>query len=172
MKKRYIHTLVVLFLLLAGAGSTVYAQQAVTIKGRVTDAASKEGIPGVTIIDIKNNKGLGVTDPTGRFTISVEPDKTIQFRYIGYRLETVKTGKVTTLNITLSPENKSLKETVIIGYQKRTKETSSGSAGVIDGKALQDVPVSNIQELLQGKIAGLNIQNNSGAPGLKTKPYP
>ncbi|MET3876862.1 SusC/RagA family TonB-linked outer membrane protein [Chitinophaga sp. OAE865] len=167
MKKRYIHTLVILFLLLTGAGNTVFAQQAVTVKGRVTDAASKEGIPGVTIIDIKNNKGLGVTDPTGHFTITVDPEKSIQFRYIGYRLETVKVGKVTTLNVTMSPENKSLKETVIIGYQKRTKETSSGSAGVIDGKALQDVPVSNIQELLQGKIAGLNIQNNSGAPGFR-----
>lgn len=167
MSKRYIYRLVTFFLLLTGAGNAVYAQQAVTIKGRVLDAASKEGIPGVTIIDIKNKKGLGVTDPTGRFTITVEPDKMIQFRYIGYRLETVKAVAGATMNIGLTPENKALKETVIIGYQKRTKETASGSAAVIDGKALQDVPVSNIQELLQGKVAGLNIQNNSGAPGFR-----
>jgi TonB-linked SusC/RagA family outer membrane protein len=167
MNKRYLTLLVIFFLLLAGASHTVYAQQAVTIKGRVTDAASKEGIPGVTIIDIKNNKGLGVTDPTGNFTITTDPDKTIQFRYIGYRFETMKVGKATVLNVTLSPENRSLKEAVVVGYQKRTKETVSGSVAVISGKDLQDVPVSNIQELLQGKVAGLNIQNNSGAPGFR-----
>lgn len=167
MNKRYLQLLAIFFLLLAGASHTVYAQEAVTIKGRVTDVASKEGIPGVTIIDVKNNKGLGVTDPTGQFTIKVEPDKTIQFRYIGYRFETMKIGKATVLNVTLSPENKSLKEAVVVGYQKRTKETVSGSVAVISGKDLQDVPVSNIQELLQGKVAGLNIQNNSGAPGFR-----
>lgn len=167
MNKRYLTLLVSFFLLLTGASYTVYAQQAVTIKGRVTDAASKDGIPGVTIIDIKNNKGLGVTDPTGQFIIKVEPDKTIQFRYIGYRFETLKIGKATVLNVTLTPENKSLKEAVVVGYQKRTKETVSGSVAVISGKDLQDVPVSNIQELLQGKVAGLNIQNNSGAPGFR-----
>jgi TonB-linked SusC/RagA family outer membrane protein len=167
MNKRYLTLLVIFFLLLTGASHTVYAQQAVTIKGRVTDAASKEGIPGVTIIDIKNNKGLGVTDPTGNFTITTDPDKTIQFRYIGYRFETMKVGKATVLNVTLSPENRSLKEAVVVGYQKRTKETVSGSVAVISGKDLQDVPVSNIQELLQGKVAGLNIQNNSGAPGFR-----
>ncbi|NLR57325.1 SusC/RagA family TonB-linked outer membrane protein [Chitinophaga polysaccharea] len=167
MNKRYIIRLICLLLLLAGSRSMVYAQQAVTIKGRVTDATSREGIPGVTIIDIKNNKGLGVTDASGRFTITADPDKSIQFRYIGYRFETVKIGKATVLNVILSAENKSLKEAVIVGYQKRTKETVSGSVAVISGKELQDVPVSNIQELLQGKVAGLNIQNNTGAPGFR-----
>lgn len=167
MNKRYITMLVIFALLLAGAGKAVYAQQNVTIKGRVTDAVSKEGIPGVTIIDIKNNKGLGVTNANGSFTITTDPEKTIQFRYIGYRFETVKAGKAATLNIVLTPENKSLKEAVVVGYQKRTKETVSGSVAVISGKDLQDAPVSNIQELLQGKVAGLNIQNNSGAPGFR-----
>lgn len=166
MSKRYINILALLLLLLTGT-DILYAQQAITIKGRVTDAGSKEGIPGVTIIDIKNNKGLGVTDASGRFTITTDPERTIQFRYIGYRFETLKAGKATTLNVTLTPENKSLKEAVVVGYQKRTKETVSGSVAVISGKDLQDVPVSNIQELLQGKVAGLNIQNNTGAPGFR-----
>ncbi|MFY0254532.1 SusC/RagA family TonB-linked outer membrane protein [Chitinophaga sp. 30R24] len=165
MNKRYIILLLISCLYLAG--SRLYAQQAVTINGRVTDAVTKEGIPGVTIIDLKNNKGLGVTNPDGHFTINTTTNISVQFRYIGYRFETIKTGTVTTLNISLTPENKSLKEAVVVGYQKRTKETVSGSVAVISGKELQDVPVSNIQELLQGKVAGLNIQNNSGAPGFR-----
>ncbi|CAL1519705.1 SusC/RagA family TonB-linked outer membrane protein [Chitinophaga sp. MM2321] len=166
MNKRYIIKLVIFILLFTGAGHAVFAQNNITVKGRVTDAVTHEGIPGVTIIDVKGNKGLGVTDPQGHFSINTEVDKAIQFRYIGYRFETVKAGKAI-LNISLTSENKSLKEAVVVGYQKRTKETVSGSVAVISGKDLQDVPVSNIQELLQGKVAGLNIQNNSGAPGFR-----
>lgn len=168
MNNRYIKILLSLFLVVAGISHEALAQQAITIKGRVVDGATKEGIPGVTIVDIKNNKGLGVTDPNGRFTFSTVPDKSVQFRYIGYKVETVKLNpNTTTLSISMDAENKSLKEAIVVGYQKRTKETVSGSVAVIDGKALQDAPVGNIQELLQGKVAGLNIQNNTGAPGFR-----
>ncbi|RFS25077.1 SusC/RagA family TonB-linked outer membrane protein [Chitinophaga silvatica] len=168
MSKRYIHILLFLLVVLAGLGQVAVAQTAVTYKGRVVDASNKEGIPGVTIVDLKNNKGLGVTDGTGHFTFTTVPDKSVQFRYLGYKFETVKLSAGTaTLNISLNAENKSLKEAIVVGYQKRIKETVSGSVAVIDGKALQDAPVGNIQELLQGKVAGLNIQNNSGAPGFR-----
>ncbi|NSL87882.1 SusC/RagA family TonB-linked outer membrane protein [Chitinophaga sp. Mgbs1] len=162
MKKRYLHTLFALLL----ASITLYGQQPVTVRGRVTDAVTREGLPGVTIIDIKSNKGLGVTDAQGNFTIKAEADRTLQFRYIGYKFETVKVSG-TLMQVSLTAENKALKEAVVVGYQKRTKETVSGSVAVISGKDLQDVPVSNIQELLQGKVAGLNIQNNTGAPGFR-----
>jgi len=145
--------------------TTAFAQQKITVKGRVTDAATREGIPGVTIIDVRANKGLGVSNPDGNFTFTIESDKSVQFRYVGYKYETAKAKAV--MNISLTMENKSLKEAVIVGYQKRTKETVSGSVAVISGKDLQDVPVGNVQELLQGKVAGLNIQNNTGAPGFR-----
>lgn len=168
MSKRYINILLSLLVVLVGMSQVAKAQTAVTYKGRVVDASNKEGIPGVTIVDIKNNKGLGVTDGTGHFTFTTTPDKSVQFRYLGYKFETVKlTPNGTTLNISMNAENKSLKEAIVVGYQKRTKETVSGSVAVIDGKALQDAPVGNIQELLQGKVAGMNIQNNSGAPGFR-----
>ncbi|HVI48120.1 MAG TPA: SusC/RagA family TonB-linked outer membrane protein [Chitinophaga sp.] len=161
MIKRYILTLITLLLTVG-----YLSAQNISIKGRVTDAATREGLPGVTIIDTRNNKGLGLTDPQGHFTINIAAGTTVQFRYIGYRTETVKADKAV-MNITLTAENKSLKEAVIVGYQKRTKETVSGSVSVISGKDLQDVPVSSVQELLQGKVAGLNIQNNTGAPGFR-----
>jgi TonB-linked SusC/RagA family outer membrane protein len=157
--------LVMLLVQLLVCCTTAFAQEKITVKGRVTDGASREGIPGVTIIDVKANKGLGVTNPDGNFTFTIESDKTVQFRYVGYKYETVKVRAV--MNIALTMENKSLKEAVVVGYQKRTKETVSGSVAVISGKDLQDVPVGNVQELLQGKVAGMNIQNNTGAPGFR-----
>jgi TonB-dependent starch-binding outer membrane protein SusC len=159
----YRHALFIGLLLLQ---LSVFAQQAITVKGRVTDAGSREGIPGVTIIDVKNNKGLGVTDPTGHYSINTTVGASLQFRSVGYHMEMLKVAGAT-LDVNLSPENKELKEAVIVGYQKRTKETVSGSVAVISGKDLQDVPVSSVQELLQGKVAGLNIQNNTGAPGFR-----
>ena len=58
-----------------------------------------------------------------------------------------------------------MQEVVVQGFKSKSRETSTGSSTVISGKAVQDVPVSNVIELLQGKVAGLNIQNNSGSPG-------
>ncbi len=156
----------ILFMLLL-FGSMAYAQENnITVRGRITDATSREGLPGVTIIDVQAKKGLGITDVQGNFSFTIQEGKTVQFRFVGYKDMTLKITKPT-LNISLSPENRSLKEAVVVGYQKRTKETVSGSVAVISGKDLQDVPVSSVQELLQGKVAGLNIQNNTGAPGFR-----
>lgn len=166
MHKRYFKKLLIFALPALFYCSIAFAQQNINIRGRVTDENTREGLPGVTIIDVQAKKGLGITDPQGVFNITVAEGKTIQFRYVGYKEMTLKATK-TTLNILLSPENRSLKEAVIVGYQKRTKETVSGSVAVVSGKDLQDVPVSSVQELLQGKVAGLNIQNNTGAPGFR-----
>src|ERR1044072_3405588 len=166
MQIHYHHKLFFTVLALLMACSLTYAQQTITVKGRIADVNSREGLPGVTIIDVQAKKGLGVTDVQGNFSFSVQEGKAVQFRFVGYREVTMKITKPT-LNLSLTPENRSLKEAVVVGYQKRTKETVSGSVAVISGKDLQDVPVSSVQELLQGKVAGLNIQNNTGAPGFR-----
>jgi len=166
MQIHYYYKLCFTVLALLMACSMTYAQQTITVKGRITDVNSREGLPGVTIIDVQAKKGLGITDVQGNFSFSVQEGKTVQFRFVGYREVTMKITKPT-LYLSLTPENRSLKEAVVVGYQKRTKETVSGSVAVISGKDLQDVPVSSVQELLQGKVAGLNIQNNTGAPGFR-----
>jgi len=166
MYKCYYNLLALLLIPLLLCSSKAFAQQNITVKGRIQDAISREGLPGVTIIDVQAKKGLGLTDVQGNFSFTIQEGKTVQFRFVGYKDQTLKVTKPT-LNLFLSPENRSLKEAVVVGYQKRTKETVSGSVAVISGRDLQDVPVSSVQELLQGKVAGLNIQNNTGAPGFR-----
>jgi TonB-linked SusC/RagA family outer membrane protein len=76
----------------------------------------------------------------------------------------VKPGR-TKLNIRMTENTNKLDEAVIVGYQKTTRELTTGSATIVTRKEIQDIPTSNVESLLQGKVAGLNIQNNTGSPG-------
>ncbi len=155
--------LCLVLLLLAGGGA--YAQQKITVTGKVTEGGtSGVGIPGVSIIDVAARKGIAVTDGAGNFTLSIEEGKTLLFRFIGYQDKTVKAGSAP-LRIVMTAAETGLKEQVVIGYQKRSKETMTGASSSISGKDIQNVPVPNLEQLLQGKVAGMNIQVNTGAPG-------
>lgn len=143
--------------------------QKVIVKGTVMDRETRQGIPDVTILlDGKPPKPTSFTDRDGRYTIAVAPESTLIFRYIGYNENRVKVKSgQTLLNITLGASSSDMEEVVVRGYQKRLKETSTGSSYVISGKEIQDIPVSNAEQLLQGKVPGLNIQVNTGAPGYR-----
>jgi TonB-linked SusC/RagA family outer membrane protein len=139
--------------------------QTVTVKGIVYDKGANSPIPGVVIFTGKPPKGVGSSGGDGTFSINVPAGADISFQAMGFNttVQKAKTGELMRIYLTVK-ENK-LNETVVIGYQKKTKETTTGSTVLISGKQLQDVPVSNVLELMQGKVAGLNIQNNTGAPG-------
>jgi TonB-dependent starch-binding outer membrane protein SusC len=157
-----------LLLLLMVHTLTLQAQQAkITITGTVSDKASTEAMVGVGIMEVvgKDKKVIAVTDSKGNFSVKVSPEAFLTFRYIGYREYTVKVKAGKPIDVRLSLSESKLNETVIIGYQNKTRELTTGSSVIISGKDLQDVPVSNVEQLLQGRVPGLNIQNNTGAPG-------
>lgn len=143
-----------------------FAQNKITVKGVVKDKNTNAGISGVTISVGKPPKPLATTDAKGAFSIVVDAVAVLQFSYSGF--ETISRTALSSgasLEITLAPRQNSMSEVIVQGFKTKTRETSTGSSTVISGKALQDVPVSNVMELLQGKVAGLNIQNNTGSPG-------
>ncbi|SDE70084.1 TonB-linked outer membrane protein, SusC/RagA family [Mucilaginibacter pineti] len=142
--------------------------QTVTISGTVMDKTTKTAFPGVTIVLEKPYKALAQSGVDGHFSVTVPVNSTLKFNFIGYVTQTEKIGTVAkNITVTMSEDQKSLADVVIVAYQKRTKETTTGSATIISGKEIQDIPVSNVEQLLQGKVAGLNIQNNTGAPGFR-----
>lgn len=158
-------TILLLFCLL-----TTYllsAQDKITISGQVRDAVTNEPLVGVSIMAGVPAKAVGITNTNGQFSASVIPGSPLIFRYIGYSdyRMTLKDKRELVIRLVVT-ENK-LNETVIIGYQKKTREVTTGSAVIVSGKELQDIPVSNVEQLLQGRVAGLNIQNNTGAPGAR-----
>lgn len=142
-------------------------QKKVLMQGTVIDKQDKVTIPGVTIMSGTPLVPIGVTNMDGAFSVSVNEGATLVFKYMGYNTVTHKFDGKLKFNITMSMTTNSLKETVVIGYQKKTKEVSTGSSVVITSKEIQDVPVGNVMELIQGKVPGVNIQNNNGSPGMR-----
>ncbi|UZJ64808.1 Plug domain-containing protein [Sphingobacterium sp. KU25419] len=67
----------------------------------------------------------------------------------------------------MDSKNQEIDEVVVVGYQQRKRETLTGSVVTISGKEIQDIPAGNFVDLLQGKVAGMNIQNNTGSPGMR-----
>src|SRR5690606_35176192 len=123
---------------------------------------------GVTIINNSNKKVLGATNQQGQFNIRVNVNTKLLFRAVGYNnlYVDVVAGK-TRYNVVLEEAAMEIEETVVVGYQARKRETLTGSAVTISGKEIQDVPVANCTDLLQGKVAGMNVQLHDGTPGMR-----
>jgi len=140
----------------------------VTVTGTVFDAATKETLPNVSIFTGTPPKPVGQANVNGKFSISVDDGATLMFSSVSFANFTIKLKPgQTTLNVNMSETKNELNDVVIRGYQKRSREQTTGSSYIVTGKEVQDVPVANVEQLLQGKVAGLNIQNNTGAPGLR-----
>lgn len=143
-----------------------FAQKKVTVHGVVIDPTTLKGKPGVTISSGVPLKPVGTTNADGEFTVSINAGGKLEFTHVGFKT-ILKTINADTKNLVINlEESTNTMETVVIqGFSARTRETVTGSTTVISGETIQDVPVSNFMQLLQGRVAGVNIQNNTGSPG-------
>ncbi|MEH3111985.1 SusC/RagA family TonB-linked outer membrane protein [Pedobacter terrae] len=148
--------------------TNAYSQEKnIIVNGRVLDKDTKQGVPGVSVVLQSTNKGLTQTNGDGKFSVNVPIGETLLFKFLGYNTASAKITGQTNITVTISENRKDLNDVIIVAYQNRPKETTAGSVTVLSGKDVSDVPVSNIETLLQGKVPGLNIQNNTGAPGFR-----
>ncbi|WP_159634412.1 SusC/RagA family TonB-linked outer membrane protein [Sphingobacterium composti Ten et al. 2007 non Yoo et al. 2007] len=161
---KYIYNLIVILFLCIGQA---YSQNDATITGTVVDMDGN-GISSVTIKAIPGNKSLGSTDAKGNFSVKVPAGtKSLSFNSMGFLSRSVQiTANTKTLNIDLEPNSTEIQE-VTIAYAARKAETLTGSAVVISGKDIKDVPAANFTDLLQGRVVGLNVQQNNGTPGMR-----
>ncbi|NLU90747.1 TonB-dependent receptor [Chitinophaga sp. Ak27] len=139
-------------------------QSQVTITGLVTDN-SNQPLPGVSI----NIKGTAIgttTNAEGRYKLNVRSSNDILlFTYIGFApQEQPLTGR-TTLNVTLVAVSSNLNDVVVVGYGTQKKQNVTSAIASVPMQDLRDMPVSNVASGLQGKIAGVVVQQNSGSPG-------
>jgi hypothetical protein len=141
------------------------------ISGKVVDEETGNPMVGASV-SVKDSKGVlkvvATADADGKFSFRKDEsiaDSTITISYISYgtKVLPVKTNEF--IAITLKEAASNLNEQVIRGYV-RTQQTT-GSTITVRGKEVADVPVANVEQLLQGKVAGLNIQNSSVAPAMK-----
>ena len=134
--------------------------QSNAIKGHVKDA-SGEPVMGATIT--VNGKAVGITDMDGNFSVDAAPGTNLTFTYLGMTPQTVKASKE--MSITLQDDSKALNEVVVIGYGAVKKSDLTGSVTAIKPDSKNKGVVVNAQDMLTGKVAGVNITSNDGTPG-------
>lgn len=153
-------------LIVISSGNSVEAANParVTVTGMVTDDRN-EPLPGVSI----NVKGTSIgtaSSPDGRFSLNVpSPNDTLLFTYIGFAPQQQALAGRTTINVTLVAVSSNLNEMVVIGYGTQKKQNVTGAIASVPMQEIRDMPVSNVATALQGKIAGVVVQQNSGSPG-------
>ena len=139
--------------------------QNITVKGTVTDASGETVIGATVIVESDATRGT-VTDMDGNYELSnVSKDSKLVFSYVGYKTQTVAVNGKTTLNVVMSSDTELLDEVVVVGYGTQKKVNLTGAIGSASGDVLENRPITNVGQGLQGVIPNLNVTMPSGAPG-------
>jgi TonB-linked SusC/RagA family outer membrane protein len=136
----------------------------ILIKGKVGDE-SGAGLPGVSIV-VKGTAFGTITDVEGNFQLDVsQKEPVLVFSFVGYVSKEVKVVNETDLNIVLVVDNKSLEEVVVVGYGTQKKVNLTGAVSNVSGSELTTRQAPNTTSLLQGRMPGVQVTQNSGQPG-------
>lgn len=134
----------------------------ITVKGKVTDAETGSGLPGVSISAKGSTKGA-ITDVNGDYSIAVTDSKTVLvFSYVGYTPQEITVGGQTQINVSLQADTKTLSEVVVVGYGTVKKTDVTGAVKSVRSEDFNKGIINSPEQLLQGKVAGVNVTSASG----------
>ena len=157
MEKRIMTFIACLFLSIGMALAQTH------VSGQVTSAEDGEPIIGATVKVVGSKTAGAVTDINGNFSINAPAGAQLEITYVGMEKKTVKASN--NMKIVLNNDNHSLGEVVVTGYGSARKlGTIAGSVETVSGKTLQNRPVANVADALQGQVAGLQVLTSSGEP--------
>ena len=168
-KKNY-RLLITLFYLIA---SSTYINAQYSVSGVVTNSDGSEPLIGATILEDGTNNGT-VTDFEGVYSLELKSiEHTIRVSYVGYNDQVVnlveqglsESNKTIKLNVLMSENSVLIDQVVVVGYGVQKKSDLTGSVSSLKGEELDRLPTSNIEQALQGKIAGVYVSPESGNPG-------
>ncbi len=156
--------LTILFvLLLMGGMQVVFAQK--TIRGKVTSSGDGTAIPGAAVAVPGTTVGV-VTDVSGNFTLSVPANaKTLKISFVGMKTQEVKIGSQQEIKVVLETETNALDELVVVGYGSVKKSDLTGAVSSVKGDEMIQLPTMRVDQALQGRAAGVSVQNTDGQPG-------
>lgn len=144
--------------------SSLAIAQAQSITGTVM--ADGSALPGASVL-IKGTTQGTTTDMEGKYTVKADSKSILVFSFVGYESKEVLVGNQTQINVSLSSDNR-LEEVVVIGYGTQKKSDLTGSVSTVSAKQISQVPNSRVDQALQGRAAGVQVTQNSGAPGAGT----
>ena len=138
--------------------------QTFAVKGIVTDYDSGEPLIGVNVL-IKGTTTGTITDIEGKYSLSAESNDILIFSYVGYTPEEVAINNQSTLDISLMPDLQTLGELVVVGYGQMKRTDLTGSVVSVSSEAIERSVPTSLDQVLQGRAAGVQVQQNSGTPG-------
>ena len=138
-------------------------QQSKLVKGTIVDATGMPVI-GANVM-VKGTTNGTITDMDGNFSLEVDNNAILIVSYIGYSNQEIKVGSQTNLAITMKEDAEALDELVVVGYGTMKKKDITGAVSQVSDKLIKEVPVTNLNQALQGRAAGVQVQTSDNTPG-------
>ncbi len=143
--------------------TNIYAQS-LTVKGIVQDEKGSI-LPGATVT-VKGTAASVVTDSAGRYSITVPGAQSVLvFSFVNHAAIEEIVGRRTSINVVMQPSVTNLEDVVVVGYGTQRKTELTGSVSSLRGEKLKEMPVVSIEQAMQGRMAGVQVQQTSGQPG-------
>ena len=152
-----------LFIVCLLCSFSIAIAQDVTVKGEVKDEQGLP-LPGVSV-KVKGSSQGAMTNANGVYALTAPANATLTFSFIGYKTVEEVIKARTAINVTLSEDNNQLNEVVVVGYGTQTKKDLTTAVVSISAKDLENQPVTNPIQAIQGKAAGVQVNSQSGKPG-------
>jgi TonB-linked SusC/RagA family outer membrane protein len=141
----------------------IFAQDR-TVSGKVTSSEDGLGIPGASVA-IKGTTRGTATDVDGNYKITVSGSAVLTITSVGYITQDVTVGTRAQVDVTLAADTKSLKEVVVVGYGTQKKSQMTGAISSVGAKQIQELPITNARQALQGRAAGVDVVQPGSKPG-------
>ncbi|MDP4226360.1 MAG: carboxypeptidase-like regulatory domain-containing protein, partial [Bacteroidota bacterium] len=140
--------------------------QRLKVSGTVSDEATGETLPGVSI-HVEGSQTGTITDVNGKYSIEVpDANSILLFSIVGYRTERISVSGRTTIDVKLTSEEKKLEEIVVVGYGTQKKVNLTGAVSSLNGDNVAQKPVTQLSAALQGLAPGVTITQSTGQPGV------
>ncbi len=155
----------VCLLLVLSLPALAQPSRSITVNGLVTSVGSNQVVPGANVV-VKNTQQGTTTNADGAFTLTVPEGKSVLIvSSIGFQTQEVSLAGQSKLTIGLQPDNRSLNEVIVVGYGTVKKSDLTGSVSSVKAAELRQTPIANFVQGLQARASGVQVTQNSGAPG-------
>jgi TonB-linked SusC/RagA family outer membrane protein len=156
----------ILLILFAALGFLTSRAQTITITGRVFGDSLNMPLPGVSVAVAETKQGVS-TDGNGHFSVTVSGRNSVRlvFSYMGYLSQTLSASGGKPLVVQLQKEERTLDQVVVVGYSSVQRRDVTGAVSSVGARQFKDVPVSSAAQILQGRLAGVQVVSSEGAPG-------
>ncbi len=136
-----------------------------TVTGKVVSSEDNTALPGVSVLVKGTTTGTN-TDGDGNFKLTVKDNSSVLvFSAVGFEKKEITVGNGTVFNVTLSVDQKTLNEVVVVGYGTQKKSQMTGAISQVSAKQITEMPLTNLGQALQGRAAGVDVSQSGSKPG-------